>query len=234
MALVLPVARAAVEEILVGHRGAVGEVVRERADLFDHVEHPENVRVVRASELLVFRRAVVLVVVESFDVNRHDLAAVRREVRHLVDNERRTCHALIRPVVGAARCELLERGLPQELAGGLAKCHQHAAVARLFGIADRLVIGTHNHDPAAHGGIPVGLRAKLGDPLHVLPGLDVPGRGKARQKRDHVAAWCATPHRPVGRHRDGRGHDEDTHDDVAHVGAFRNQESGIRTRYCVR
>ncbi len=66
---------------------------------------------------------------------------LRREVGDAADDQRRAGDALERPVVGAARRQLLERRLPQELAGRLAERHQHAAIAGLLRIAHRLVVG---------------------------------------------------------------------------------------------
>ena len=95
--------------------------------------------------------------------------------------------------------ELFERRLPQELAGRLAKRHQHAAVAAAASgsrIASLLVPTSTTPPPTV--GIAVGLRAELGHPLHVLAGLDVPRRRHALHRRHHVAGRRAAPHRPVG------------------------------------
>ena len=69
VAFVLAVAGAAVEQVAVGDRRPVGEVVRERAHLLDHVERPDDVGVVLAGQLLVLDRAVVLVVVEALQMS---------------------------------------------------------------------------------------------------------------------------------------------------------------------
>ena len=53
VALVLAVRGVDEEQVLVDDRRRVGEVVRERADLLHHVEHPDDVGVVLAGELLV-------------------------------------------------------------------------------------------------------------------------------------------------------------------------------------
>ena len=202
VAFVLPVGRADVDQVAPDDRRGVGEVVRERADLFDHVQLPHDVGVGLAGELLVGDRAVVLAVVaEALQVHAHELGAVADVVRAVADDHRGTGHALERPVVDAAGRQLLVRGLPQELAVGLAEGHDDAAVAGLLGIADQLVVRADQHDAAADDGIAVGLRSELGHPLHVLAGLDVPRRRQALHERDHVALGRAAPHRPVARGR---------------------------------
>ena len=136
-----------------------------RADLLDHVELPHDVDVGLAGELLVGDRAVVLVVVaEALQVHAHELGAVADVVRAVADDHRRTGHALERPVVDAARRQLLVRGLPQELAVGVAEGHDDAAVAGLLGIAHQLVVGAHQDDAAADYRVAVGLRARAWPP----------------------------------------------------------------------
>jgi hypothetical protein len=63
--------------------------VGERSHLLDHVEHPDDVGIVLAGQLLVLERAVVLLVLEPADVDRHDLSAIRREIGNLAHDERR-------------------------------------------------------------------------------------------------------------------------------------------------
>ena len=129
VAFVLAVRRRAIEQAAVDHRRAVRQVVREGSDLFHHVEHPDDVHVGLAGELLVLVRTVVLAVMEALNVGGNDLAAIRREIRDAADHRGRAGDALIRPVVGAARRQLLERRLPHELAAVFVERHQHAAIA---------------------------------------------------------------------------------------------------------
>ena len=131
------------------------------------------------------------------DVQAPQHAAVADVVDPAVLDERRRGDALIRPVVRAARRQLLVRLLPQELAGRLAERHQHAAIARLFRIPRRFVVGADEHHAARHDRVAVALRAELGHPLHVLLRLDVPLDRQALHVRDHVAVGRAAPHGPV-------------------------------------
>ena len=156
-------------------------------------------------QLFVLDRAVVGLVVEAVEIGRDHLAAIGHEVGDAVDDERRRGNALERPVVGASRRQLLEGRLPHELAGRFAERHQHAAVARLLGIAHRFVVGADQHHAAGDHRIAVRLRSELGDPLDVLAGLHVPGRRHALERRHHVARRRPTPHGPVGRDGSWRG-----------------------------
>ena len=119
VALVLAVRRADEDQVAEDHRRRVRHVVRVRADLLHHVERPDHVGVVRAGQLLVGDRAVVLAVAEAVDVEAPDHAAVARCNRGGALDQRRGGDALVRPVVGAARRQLLVRLLPEELAGRL-------------------------------------------------------------------------------------------------------------------
>ena len=203
MALVLPVRRHHVDQVAVDDRRRVRQVVREGADLLHHVELPEDVGVGLGRELLVGHRAVVLVAVaEALGVEAHHLAAVADVVDLVALDQRRAGDALERPVVDAAGGDLLVGDLPQELAGVLLEGHQHAAIADLLLVAQQLVVGADEDLAAGDGGVAVGLRAEVRDPLHVGLGLDVPLVGQALRRRDHVAGRRAAPHRPVG----GAGH----------------------------
>ena len=86
-----------------------------------------------------------------------------------------------------------------------AERHQHAAIAGLLRIAHRLVVGADQHDAVGDRRIAVRLRAELGDPLHVLPGLDVPRRRQALH-RDTMLRLGVPPH---------IGQSADTADDAA-------------------
>ena len=183
-----------IEQIVQRTRRRVREVVRERADFLHHVERPEDVDVVLAGQLLVLERTVVLVVVESLDVHRQHDGAVRHEVGDaLVDHERRRRDALERPVVRAARRQLLERRLPHELAVGLPERHHDAAIARLLRIAHRFVVGADQHDAAGDDRIAVALRSQRRDPLDVLAGLDIPRRRQARWRRRPCCGRASRP-----------------------------------------
>ena len=132
-----------------------------------------------------------------------DDAAVARVVEAVADDERRRGDALERPVIGAARLELRVRVLPEELAGGLAERHQHAAIAGLLRIAQQLVVRADEDHAARDDRVAVALRAELGHPLDVLLGLHVPVGGQALHGRHHVAVGRAAPHRPVAGARIG-------------------------------
>ena len=112
-----------------------------------------DVGVVLAGELLVGDRPVVLAVAEAVDVQAPDHAAVAGVVDVGALDERRRGDALIRPVVGAARRQLLVGLLPEELAVRFAERHQHAAIARPA--SDRaelsLLVPTSTMPPATTG-----------------------------------------------------------------------------------
>ena len=155
VALILPVARAAIEQPAIDHRRAVGEVVRERSDFFHHVEDPDDVDVGLAGQLFVLVGAVVFAVVKPLDVGGDDLAAVRGEVCDAPHDRGRAGDTLVGPIVGAAGRELFERRLPHELAGVLIERHQHAAIAGLLRIAHGFVVGADHHDAVRDCGIAV-------------------------------------------------------------------------------
>ena len=95
--------------------------------------------------------------------------------------------------------ELLERRLPQELAGRLAERH-HARRDRPAA-SDRAALSLFvptSTTPFATDGIAVALRSERRDPLDVLAGLHVPRRRQARRVGHHVAIGRSAPHRPVG------------------------------------
>ncbi len=108
-------------------------------------------------------------------------------------DERRRRDALERPVVGAARRQLLERRLPHELAVRLAERHQHAAIARLLRIAHRFVVRADEHDAAGDDRIAVALRSERRDPLDVLAGLDVPRRSAGPWRRTPCCDRASRP-----------------------------------------
>lgn len=205
MRLVHAVGRADEDQVAERHGRGVRHVVRKRADFLHHVELPDDVRVGVGGELLARERSVVLLVTEALQVGRHHLAAVVREVDDLVLDEGRRADPLERPVVHASRRQLFERGLPHELAVGLAEGHEHAAITGLLRIPHEFVVGPDEHQAPRHRGVAVGLRSQLGHPLHVPLRFHVPRRRQVRLRRDHVARRMASPHRPVT----GRGRDVD-------------------------
>ena len=199
VAFVLAVRRAHENQIAPHRRRRVGQVVRIGADLFHHVERPDDVGVVHAGELLVGDGAVVLLVAEPFDVDGKQHGAIADVVQRLAVDERGRGDALIRPVVRASGLELRVRVLPQELAVGFAERHQHAAIAGLLRIAQPFVVRADEHHAAGDDRIAVALRAEIGDPLDVLLRLDVPVGRQPLGVRHHVAVGRAAPHRPVAR-----------------------------------
>ena len=205
VALVLPVRRADEDEVAPGHRARVREVVRRRADLVHHVEPPDHVGVGVGRQLLVRDGPVVLLVAEALGVEADELGAVADVVDAVALDERGAGDALVGPVVHASGRQLLVRDLPEELAVRLAERHHHAAVAGLLGIAQALVVRAHEHDPARHHRVAVGLRAESRHPLDALLRLHVPRRRQALGRGHHVARRPAAPHRPgrvaIRRHR---------------------------------
>ena len=96
--------------------------------------------------------------------------------------------------------QLLERRLPEELAGRFAERHDDAAVAGLLGIAQQLVVRADEHDAAADDRVAVASASRARPPTsrscpvltsHVV-GRPVIGETMLRLGR-------AAPHRPVGR-----------------------------------
>ena len=226
VALVLAVRRADEHQVAEDDRRRVRQVVRVRADFLHHVERPDDVGVVLPGQLLVGDRPFVLAVAEAVDVEAPDDAAIARVVEPRALDQRRRSDALIRPVVGAARRQLLVRLLPQELAGLFLERHQHAAVARLLRIAQRFVVRADEHHAAGDDRVAVALRAELGDPLHVLLRLDVPLGRQPLHVRHHVAIGRAAPHRPVA--AAGIGRAERARDQVD---ARRTSESARSMRF---
>src|SRR5260370_39868324 len=66
--LILTVRRADEHEIAIDDRGRVRQVVRIRPDLFNHVEGPDDVRIIGPGQLLVAERTVDLAVAGAVDV----------------------------------------------------------------------------------------------------------------------------------------------------------------------
>src|SRR5262249_14694760 len=112
-------------------------------------------------------------------------------------DERRRGNALVRPVIGAPRRQLLVGLLPEKFTVRFAKRHQDAAVARLLGIAHAFVVRPDEHHAAGDHGVAVALRSEIRNPLPVLLALDVPLDGEPFHVRDHVAIRRPAPHGPV-------------------------------------
>src|SRR5436853_422618 len=167
------------------------------ADFFNHVELPDNVRIGLSGQLLLFVRAVVLAVAEPLSIETNQLAAIRHIVESLSFDQRRRAHALIRPIINAARREFFACVLPEKLAVGFAKRHQYALVPGLFRIAKALVVGSAVDLSARDDRVAVCLRPERRNPLDVLFSGDVPTCRQAFHIRDHIPIWSAAPHWPI-------------------------------------
>ena len=84
------------------------------AELLHHVEHPDDICLVLSLLLLGGEGAVVLAVAETLGVEALHLAAAADVPESVAFHERRAADALERPVVDAARGELLAGVLPEE------------------------------------------------------------------------------------------------------------------------
>ena len=94
---------------------------------------------------------------EALDVDTRELGAIGNVIKAVAFDQRRGCDALIRPVVHASGSQFLGRMLPDELAVGFAESHQHAAIARLLGIAQPFVVRADEDHAARDDRIPIGL-----------------------------------------------------------------------------
>ena len=205
VAFVLAVRRVDEDQVAVADRRRIRHVVLHHPELVHHVVAPDDVGVGLLRGFLVLHKAVVGPVPEPVHVHRHQLPAIRHVVDDAVFDERGGADALIRPVVRAPGGELVVDGLPHELAVGFAKRHQDPLVPLDVRIARPLVIGADKHHAARDHGIAVGLRAELGDPLHVLLRLHVPACRQPLHVGHHVPIGRAPPHRPVSGLRIGPG-----------------------------
>ena len=69
--------------------------MRMRADLFHHVELPDDVRVLLAYELFILKWPVVFAVEKSLRIETDQFAAIGDVVKTVAFNERRGANALI-------------------------------------------------------------------------------------------------------------------------------------------
>ncbi len=111
------------------------------------------------------------------------------------------------PVAHLAGPELGHRELPEEAPGFLVEAHENALVTDDILVPRRLVVGADEDLSIGHCAVPVGLRARLGDPADVpgsaeinflgliihLAGIDREVPGIAH----HVAGGVTAPGRPV-------------------------------------
>ena len=191
------------EEQAVHHqRGADRKIVGEDVQLLDHVVFPDDVAVDRARLLLRRDRAVVAVA-EALRVQAHDGGAVGGVEEPLALRVGRRANPLLRPVIDAPRRQLLMGHLPQERSVRGLERHHDASILGELRALEPVVVGADEHLPAEDHGARVGLRAHIGPPLDVLPGLDVPIRRQAGLGRHHVSREGVAEHGAVG----GLGHD---------------------------
>ena len=187
-----------VEDVADDHRRAGGQVVREDAELLDHVEPPDDVAIGLAFVFLVLERPDVACR-QSLGGGADHLAAIGDEPNPIALDDRRGGDALFGPVVDPARLQLVANDLPEKTAVGLAEAHQNALVALDVLVARPIVVGA-NEDLAAGDGRPaVGLAAQVGRPEDVLflaRRVAPLGRGVLLEQVDQVALHGAAPHRP--------------------------------------
>ena len=111
VALVHAVRGGRVEEITYDQRRAGRQVVGEHVQLPHHVELPDHVSVARILVLLG-GDAFVLARLQAVGAEADDLGLVRGVVEPLAFHERRGADALLRPIVDAARGQLVGEHLP--------------------------------------------------------------------------------------------------------------------------
>ena len=167
-----------------------------------------------------FHKGALIAVGLAFDVEADDLAAIGNDVAAVAFDGRRGADADVFPVADLTGAELGDDELPEEFAGLFVEAHEHATVARLFGIAGALVIGADVDAATSDNGSAVGLRAEFSDPAHALGGLGIDGLGLGQELSggdglghgqtlaggNHIAGRRAAPHGPIARakHRNGQ------------------------------
>ena len=88
--------------------------MRLRADLFDHVELPDDVGVFWAGKLFLFIRPIVLVVTKALRIETDKFATVRNIIKLVAFDKRRRADALKRPIVYATGSEFFIGMLPEK------------------------------------------------------------------------------------------------------------------------
>ena len=154
-------------------------------------------------------------------------AAARHHIDSVAFHTRRGQQTQVFPIVDLAGGELRHGELPQQRAVAFAQRVQDGFIVLKAGIAGTGVVGSDKQNPLCHHRIAVGLRAQLGDPLHIFGGREIDlfrigfelsglnRRRQALRRRKHVAAGIvAAPLRPV-LGRSGKGHDGATQQGAA-------------------